>query len=62
MAKPSSRLLPQKQGLQSLGKVPTARKAPTNLPSLRAESAAKAAAEGPSAAPSEGHSKGKPIM
>ncbi len=37
MTKPSQRSVPQKQGLQSLGKIPTARKAPANLPSLKAE-------------------------
>ena len=35
--KPLQRSVPQKQGLQSLGKVPTARRAPANLPSLKAE-------------------------
>jgi hypothetical protein len=29
--------VPQKHGLQSLGKIPTARRAPANLPSLKAE-------------------------
>ncbi len=37
MTKPSQRSVPQKQGLQSLGKIPTARRAPANLPSLKAE-------------------------
>jgi len=35
--KHSSKSLPQKHGLQSLGKVPTARKAPANLPSVKSE-------------------------
>ena len=35
--KPLQRSVPQKHGLQSLGKVPTARRAPANLPSLKAE-------------------------
>ena len=35
--KPTQKSLPQKHGLQSLGKVPTARRAPANLPSLKAE-------------------------
>ena len=35
--KPQQKTLPQKHGLQSLGKVPTARRAPANLPSLKAE-------------------------
>lgn len=35
--KPLQRSAPQKHGLQSLGKVPTARRAPANLPSLKAE-------------------------
>ena len=37
-SKPQQKAAPQKHGLQSLGKVPTARRAPANLPSLRAES------------------------
>ena len=35
--KPLQKNIPQKHGLQSLGKVPTARRAPANLPSLKAE-------------------------
>ena len=35
--KPLQKSIPQKHGLQSLGKVPTARRAPANLPSLKAE-------------------------
>ena len=35
--KPLQRSVPQKHGLQSLGKVPSARRAPANLPSLKAE-------------------------
>ncbi len=35
--KPQQKSAPQKHGLQSLGKVPTARRAPANLPSLKAE-------------------------
>ena len=35
--KPTQKSIPTKHGLQSLGKVPTARKAPANLPSLKAE-------------------------
>lgn len=37
LSKPSQKSAPQRQGLQSLGKIPTARRAPANLPSLRAE-------------------------
>ncbi len=36
-SKPLQRSAPQKHGLQSLGKVPTARRAPANLPSLKSE-------------------------
>ncbi|XP_059094611.1 uncharacterized transmembrane protein DDB_G0289901-like [Tigriopus californicus] len=36
-SRPQHKLAPHKQGLQSLGKVPTARRAPANLPSLKAE-------------------------
>ena len=36
-SKPQQKAAPQKHGLQSLGKVPTARRAPANLPSLKAE-------------------------
>ena len=36
-SKPQSKGLPQKHGLQSLGKVPTARRAPANLPSVKSE-------------------------
>lgn len=35
--KPLQKSIPTKHGLQSLGKVPTARRAPANLPSLKAE-------------------------
>ena len=35
--KPQQKTIPQKHGLQSLGKLPTARRAPANLPSLKAE-------------------------
>ena len=35
--KPQSKGIPQKHGLQSLGKVPTARRAPANLPSVKSE-------------------------
>ena len=35
--KTASKNLPQKHGLQSLGKVPTARRAPANLPSVKSE-------------------------
>ena len=35
--KPTQKSIPTKHGLQSLGKVPTARRAPANLPSLKAE-------------------------
>jgi len=35
--KATSKNLPQKHGLQSLGKVPTARRAPANLPSVKSE-------------------------
>ena len=35
--KPLQKNIPQKHGLQSLGKLPTARRAPANLPSLKAE-------------------------
>merc|ERR1712227_101404 len=35
--KPTSKNLPPKHGLQSLGKVPTARRAPVNLPSEKSE-------------------------
>merc|ERR1712062_812889 len=35
--KPTNKSIPQKHGLQSLGKVPTARRAPANLPSLKSE-------------------------
>lgn len=37
VSKPTTRSAPQKHGLQSLGKIPTARRAPANLPSLKAE-------------------------
>ena len=36
-SKPQSKGLPQKHGLQSLGKVPTARRAPASLPSVKSE-------------------------
>jgi len=36
-SKPQSKNLPPKHGLQSLGKVPTARRAPANLPSVKSE-------------------------
>ena len=36
-SKNSSKTLPPKHGLQSLGKVPTARRAPATLPSVKAE-------------------------
>jgi len=36
-AKPTAKSIPQKHGLQSLGKVPTARRAPANLPSVKSE-------------------------
>eukprot|EP00092_Neocalanus_flemingeri_P011599 GFUD01012500.1.p1 GENE.GFUD01012500.1~~GFUD01012500.1.p1 ORF type:complete len:513 (+),score=149.62 GFUD01012500.1:182-1720(+) len=36
-SKPTSKNLPPKHGLQSLGKVPTARRAPANLPSVKSE-------------------------
>lgn len=36
-SKPQQRSAPPKHGLQSLGKIPTARRAPANLPSLKAE-------------------------
>lgn len=36
-SKSTSKNLPQKHGLQSLGKVPTARRAPANLPSVKSE-------------------------
>ena len=36
-SKATSKTLPQKHGLQSLGKVPTARRAPANLPSVKSE-------------------------
>lgn len=57
MTKPSQRSVPQKQGLQSLGKIPTARRAPANLPSLKAETSGEpgskptAPASAPSSAP-----------
>lgn len=35
--KHASKSLPPKHGLQSLGKVPTARRAPANLPSVKSE-------------------------
>eukprot|EP00095_Tigriopus_kingsejongensis_P005485 maker-scaffold491_size156641-snap-gene-0.38 protein:Tk05485 transcript:maker-scaffold491_size156641-snap-gene-0.38-mRNA-1 annotation:"protein bat2-like" len=35
--RPQNKSAPHKQGLQSLGKVPTARRAPANLPSLKSE-------------------------
>ena len=35
--RPTSKGLPAKHGLQSLGKVPTARRAPANLPSVKSE-------------------------
>lgn len=35
--KATSKSLAQKPGLQSLGKVPTARRAPANLPSVKSE-------------------------
>jgi len=35
--KPQQKSIPQKPGLHSLGKIPTARRAPKNLPSLKAE-------------------------
>ena len=36
-SRPQSKGPPQKHGLQSLGKVPTARRAPANLPSVKSE-------------------------
>ena len=36
-SKVTSSKVPQKHGLQSLGKVPTARRAPANLPSVKSE-------------------------